>query len=112
MVPTLGVRNAYDPAKYRHPTAAAPISKANHNGLQPLPAPRNYKEAMATPYSAKWLEAMQKEIDKQIVKGTYKIVQRPRDVQVLPRKWVFTYKLDADNNILDYKARWVVCGNF
>ncbi|KKK21224.1 hypothetical protein AOCH_006934 [Aspergillus ochraceoroseus] len=43
---------------------------------------------------------------------TYEFVPLPKDAKVLPGKWVYDLKSDVDNNVLQFRARWVVCGNF
>jgi Reverse transcriptase (RNA-dependent DNA polymerase). len=47
-------------------------------------------------------------------KKTWSLVPRPTTpgVKILPGKWVYDLKLDADGYIEGYRARWVVCGNY
>jgi hypothetical protein len=40
------------------------------------------------------------------------LVERPPGAKVLPGKWVYDVKCDLDNNVKDFRARWVACGNF
>ncbi|KID78688.1 Reverse transcriptase, RNA-dependent DNA polymerase [Metarhizium guizhouense ARSEF 977] len=44
-------------------------------------------------------------------KGTFKLVDYPEDKQVLPLKWVFTYKLDDAGYLIRHKARICVRGD-
>ena len=54
------------------------------------------------------MQAMDDQITKLNKKHTYEIVDR----KLLPGKWVFDTKSDANNFITDWRARWVVCGNY
>jgi hypothetical protein len=42
--------------------------------------------------------------------GTWELVFRPRDSNVVTSKWIFTHKLRADGSFDRYKARWVLRG--
>lgn len=33
-------------------------------------------------------------------------------LQILPGKWVYDLKSDSEDTIVEFHARWVVCGNF
>jgi hypothetical protein len=45
-----------------------------------------------------------------ISNGTWELVPRPQDSNVVTGKWVFTHKLRADGTLDRYKARWVLRG--
>lgn len=34
------------------------------------------------------------------------------DFQILPGKWVYDLKSDPDSTVIEFYARWVVCGNY
>lgn len=76
--------------------------------------PKTFSEAMASPQKEQWILAMDDQITKLNKKHTYEIVDRPKDpyFKLLPGKWVFDTKSDANNFITDWRARWVVCGNY
>jgi hypothetical protein len=76
--------------------------------------PNTYTEAMASSFADQWYAAMKIQIDKLTKKHTWDLVPRPRDpeTQILPGKWVFDLKCDANDFVLEFRARWVVCGNF
>jgi hypothetical protein len=75
--------------------------------------PSNYRQARNSPQWEKWHHACLKQLDKIRSKNAYELVTPPTDnVEILPGKWVFDLKSDAEGNILEYRARWVVCGNF
>ena len=57
--------------------------------------PTNYEEAMMSPDSAKWLEAMKSKIESMY------------DRQAINNKWIFKRKTDADSSVTIYKARIV-----
>ena len=72
--------------------------------------PTNYKEAMMSPDSDKWLEAMKSEIGPMYENKVWTLVDLPDDRQAIENKWIFKRKTDADGNITIYKARLVAKG--
>ena len=68
------------------------------------------KEAIRSPETSEWKEAIQKEYDALIENSTWKLVDRPTDQQVWTAKWAFKRKQDIDGNIRQYKARGVARG--
>ena len=69
--------------------------------------PTNYEEAMVSPDSAKWLEAMKSEMISMYENKVWTLVDLPNDRQAIENKWIFKKKTDADGNITVYKARIV-----
>ena len=69
--------------------------------------PTNYEEAMMSPVSAKWLEAMKSEIGSMYENKVWTLVGLPDDRQAIENKWIFKRKTDADSNVTVYKARLV-----
>jgi hypothetical protein len=70
-------------------------------------APQSYKEAMSTSDKAKWLEAMQQEVNSLTALGTYEEVDpKSIDKSVLPGRWVYNVKSDGR-----FKARFVARGD-
>ena len=67
--------------------------------------PTNYEEAMVSPDSAKWLEAMKSEMG-----SMYEKADLPDDRQAIENKWIFKKKTDADGNVTVYNARLVAKG--
>ena len=56
---------------------------------------------------------MSEQIKKLRDNNTWITVQKPKKpTQILPGKWVYDLKTDNNDNILEFRARWVVCGNF
>ena len=72
--------------------------------------PTNYQEAMMSPDSAKWLEAMKSEIGSMYENKVWTLVELPDDRQAIENKQIFKKKTDADGNVTIYKARLVAKG--
>ena len=72
--------------------------------------PTNYEEAMVSPDSAKWLEAMKFEMGSMYENKVWTLVDLPIDRQAIENKWIFKKKTDADGNVTVYKARLVAKG--
>src|SRR6266536_2268885 len=72
--------------------------------------PTNYEEAMMSPDSAKWHEAMKSEMGSMYENKVWTLVDLPDDRQAIENKWIFKRKTDTDSNITVYKARLVVKG--
>src|SRR3954447_3450750 len=72
--------------------------------------PTNYEEAMVSPDSAKWLEAMKSEMGSMYENKVWTLVDLPEGRQAIENKWIFKKKTDADGNVTVYKARLVAKG--
>ena len=66
--------------------------------------PMNYEEAVRSPDSTKWLEAMKSEMRSMYENKVWTLVDFLDDRQAIENKWVFKKKMDADGNITVYKA--------
>ena len=66
--------------------------------------PTNYKEAMVSPDSAKWLEAMKSQMGSMYENKVWTLVDLPDDRQSIENKWIFSKKTDANSNVIVYKA--------
>ena len=71
--------------------------------------PTNFEEAMMSPDSAKWLEAMKSEMRSMYENKVWTLVEFPDDRQAIENKWIFKRKTDADS-VTIYKARIVAKG--
>src|SRR6266536_2382456 len=69
--------------------------------------PTNYEEAMMSPDSDRWLEAMKSEIGSMYENKVWTLVDLPDDRRAIENKWIFKKKTDADGNVTVYKARLV-----
>ena len=79
-----------------------------NNALRP--DPQSYAEAMRSPDSRKWKDAMQAEYDSLIDNQTWKVTILPPGRKALTTKWVLKKKLGPSGEILKYKARMVARG--
>ena len=69
--------------------------------------PTNYEEAMMSPDSTKWLEAMKFEMGSMYENKVWTLVDLPDDRQAIENKWIVKRKTDADSSVTIYKARIV-----
>ncbi|KAK1611141.1 hypothetical protein QYE76_034814 [Lolium multiflorum] len=72
--------------------------------------PATYEEAMMSPDSNKWQEAMKSEMGSMYDNKVWTLVDLPDSRKVVENKWIFKRKTDADGNITVYKARLVAKG--
>ena len=63
----------------------------------------NYEEAMMSPDSAKWLEAMKSEMGSMYENKVWTLVDLLDDRQAIESKWIFKKKTDADGMLLSTK---------
>ena len=70
----------------------------------------NYEEAMMSPDSAKWFEAMKSEMGSMYETKVWTLIDLPNDRQAIEIKWIFKRKTDADSSVTIYKARIVAKG--
>ena len=77
------------------------------------PEPQNWTEVKSHPYAREFMAAAEFEIETLRRKETFSQVPIPntRTIQILPLKWVFTYKFDADGVLEKFKARICVRGD-
>ena len=69
--------------------------------------PTNYEEAMMSPDSAKWFEAMKSEMGSMYENKVWTLIDLSNDRQAIENKWIFKRKTDADSSVTIYKARLV-----
>ena len=72
--------------------------------------PTNYEEAMMSPDSAKWLEAMKSEMRSMYENKVWTLINLPIDRWAIEIKWIFKRKTDADSSVTIYKARTITKG--
>ncbi|KAK1613921.1 hypothetical protein QYE76_019438 [Lolium multiflorum] len=73
--------------------------------------PATYEEAMMSPDSNKWQEAMKSEMGSIYDNQVWTLVDLPDSRKAVENKWIFKRKTDADGNITVYKARLVAKGS-
>ena len=69
--------------------------------------PMNYEEAMVSPDSAKWLEAMKSEMGSMYENKVWTLIDLPNDRRAIEIKWISKRKTDADSSVTIYKAKIV-----
>ena len=69
--------------------------------------PTNYEEAMMSPDSARWLEAMKSKMRSMYETKVWTLIDLPIDRRAIEIKWIFKRKTDADSSVTIYKARIV-----
>ncbi|KAK1648712.1 hypothetical protein QYE76_066517 [Lolium multiflorum] len=72
--------------------------------------PATYEEAMMSPDSNKWQEAMKSEMGSMYGNQVWTLVDLPDSRKAVENKWIFKRKTDADGNVTVYKARLVAKG--
>ena len=82
----------------------------NVERLGEIPVPNSYEEAMASRFAHKWKEAMQREIQELLGRGTWESVDVPSGRRPTKSRWVFAVKYLSDGTVERFKARFVVCG--
>ena len=64
--------------------------------------PMNYEEAMMSPDSAKWLEAIKSEIWSMYENKVWTLIDLLNDQQAMLNKWIFKRKTDTDSSVTIY----------
>ncbi|KAK8694436.1 hypothetical protein V6N13_071988 [Hibiscus sabdariffa] len=72
--------------------------------------PKTYQEAVSSPDSEKWLEALRSEIDSMSENQVWTLVEPPEGIKPIGCKLVFKKKTDMDGNVQTYKGRLVAKG--
>ncbi|KAK1694654.1 hypothetical protein QYE76_011351 [Lolium multiflorum] len=72
--------------------------------------PATYEEAMMSPDSNKWQEAMKSKMGSMYDNKVWTLVDLPDSRKAVENKWIFKRKTDADGNVTVYKARLVAKG--
>ena len=64
--------------------------------------PTNYEEAMMSPDSAKWLEAMKSETGSMYENKVWTLIDLLDDKKAMLNKWIFKRKTDTDSSVTIY----------
>jgi hypothetical protein len=72
--------------------------------------PVTYLQAIRSGQSNDWKQAMREEYTSLIANGTWELVPRPDNANIIGGKWVYKTKLDANGLPIRYKARYVAKG--
>ncbi len=81
-----------------------------HRDKVPLP-PRNWRQMLKHQYAKEFQQAASIEFKEIGDRGTWIPVPQPKGAFVIPLKWVYTYKFDADGLVTKFKARLCVRGD-
>jgi histone deacetylase 1/2 len=114
--PEMGVNHTADiqwaiayPATVPLPAMTGRIATLNEVDKYAIPV--TIEEALNGPYAQFWLQAILEELASLQQNGTWVLVPRTAGMKVLPCKWVFTIKTDADGRPTRFKARLVAGGH-
>uniref|UniRef100_W8AQ86 Retrovirus-related Pol polyprotein from transposon TNT 1-94 n=1 Tax=Ceratitis capitata TaxID=7213 RepID=W8AQ86_CERCA len=84
------------------------------NGLEMLNSiienPNSVSEALSSSEAKHWKKAMNAEYESLMRNGTWELVDRPKNGNVIGCKWVFSIKRNPDGSTEKYKARLVALG--
>lgn len=72
--------------------------------------PKSLKQALASPYSRDWTEAMEAELTSIIDNNTWTLVELPKGRRAIGSKWVYKVKHDSNGEVAKFKARLVAQG--
>jgi hypothetical protein len=79
-----------------------PSPRRRHRSELP-PLPKSYRNLTLHPECEPFLKACDFELQKLYEKGTYKVVDKPHGIFIVPLMWVFDYKCDNDGYLLKHK---------
>ena len=72
--------------------------------------PTSYEEAVESPNSQEWMDAMRDELDSMARNEVWELVDLPPGRKAIGNKWVFKVKRRADGSLDKFKARLVAKG--
>ncbi|GJY54750.1 ribonuclease H-like domain-containing protein [Tanacetum coccineum] len=84
-----------------------PLERMNFHVTTTSPLPRSHVHALRDP---NWKEAMLDEYNALITNGTWDLVPRPANVNVVRSMWLFKHKFNVDGSLSRYNARLVANG--
>ncbi|KAG8485844.1 hypothetical protein CXB51_019240 [Gossypium anomalum] len=90
-LPRRSLRELYTPERY-----GFLITTHGNIFLLDQDEPRTYQEAVTSPGSEKWLEAMRSEMDSMYENQVWTLIDPPEGVKPIGCKWVFKKKTDMD----------------
>ena len=97
------------PARDRRPPGEWFKQTGAHAALVVV-APTTVEEAMASEQAEQWRDAMNDEMASLNLNQTWELEQPPEYARVIPVKWVFAVKTNADGDVERFKARLVAKG--
>lgn len=104
---------AVNPAEPQRLLREEPVTRLHRDKLPP--PPRRWRDLDKHPFGHKFKDAARAEFtrckDKGCFAATAVTAATTAEAQILPLKWVFTYKFDENGYLYKYKARLVVRGD-
>jgi hypothetical protein len=82
----------------------------NTTNIKPANLAPTVKQALEGPDALHWRAAIKKELDGLETMGTWEVVDRPKDTNVVGSKMILKVKTDANMIPIKYKARFVAQG--
>ena len=80
------------------------------NSILSVDEPTSYANAIASPCSENWKDAMKEELESLHENEVWEVVPKPTHRKIIDGKWVFKVKGNAQGQIERYKARYVARG--
>ncbi|KAK8512071.1 hypothetical protein V6N12_018552 [Hibiscus sabdariffa] len=97
--PNISTRERHEPERYGFlVTTHGDVILVDHD------EPKTYQEAVSSPDSEKWLEAMRSEMVSMSNNQVWTLVEPPEGIKPIGCKWVFKKKTDMDGNVQTYKG--------
>jgi transposase InsO family protein len=87
-----------------------PPSEVERANVACFDDPLTLRDALQSVDASKWESAMQEEYASLMANGTWELAPLPKDRKSVGCKWVFRTKMDAQGNVVRYKARLVARG--
>jgi hypothetical protein len=69
---------------------------------------RSYKKTMNDSSRDEWLKVMKNENKSFLINETWKLINSSKDRRIFRDKWVYKIKREKHDEILRYKARWMI----
>eukprot|EP00873_Tetraselmis_striata_P036458 jgi/Tetstr1/456722/TSEL_043419.t1 len=87
--------------------AAAMMAAAFAAVTQGVDEPITLKQALSGAFEEQWTQAAESEFNSLEKQGTWVVCELPEERTVIPSKWVFEVKYNADGSIARFKADWL-----
>jgi len=92
------------------PSEIGTVAQMAYTAIHGKDTPQNYHEAISGPDADEWWKAMHEEFNLLQKRGTWELVNRPKDRKVIGCRWTYVIKHGPNGEITRYKARLVAQG--